>query len=91
MFNPNILYQGGYYKNDIKKKLNQKKRNTIRGMDTEHMNVHDKIDILADVIEYDSKNLKKTYKQSFVNFQNEFDEWKETQEFILPEIKNQEL
>ena len=55
------------------------------------MNVHDKIDILADVIEYDSKNLKKTYKQSFVNFQNEFDEWKETQEFILPEIKNQEL
>ena len=57
-------------------------------MDTEHMNVHDKIDILA---EYDSKNLKKTYKQSFVNFQNEFDKWKETQEFILPEIKNQEL
>ena len=91
VFNPNILYQGGYYKNDIKKKLNQKKRNTIRGMDTEHMNVHDKIDILADVIKYDSKNLKKTYKQSFVNFQNEFDEWKETQEFILPEIKNQEL
>ena len=37
-------------------------------MDTEHMNVHDKIDILADVIEYDSKNLKKTYKQSFVNW-----------------------
>lgn len=88
VFNPNILYQGGYYKNDIKKKLNQKKRNILRDMNTEHLNVHDKIDILADVIEYDSKNLKKTYKQSFVNFQNEFDEWKETQEFILPEIKN---
>lgn len=85
-FNLNILYQGGYYKNDIKKKLRQKKRNTIRS-NTEELNVHDKIDILADDIEYDSKILKSTYKKAFVNFQNEFNDWKQTQEFIYPEIK----
>ena len=85
-FNLNILYQGGYYKNDIKKQLRQKKRNTIR-CNTEELNVHDKIDILADDIEYDSKMLKSTYKKTFMNFQNEFNDWKQTQEFIYPDIK----
>ena len=85
-FNLNILYQGGYYKNDIKKQVRQKKRNTIR-CNTEELNVHDKIDILADDIEYDSKMLKSTYKKTFINFQNEFNDWKQTQEFIYPEIK----
>ena len=49
--------------------------------------MHDKIDILADDIEYDSKMLKSTYKKTFMNFQNEFNDWKQTQEFIYPEIK----
>lgn len=83
-FNLNFLYQGGYYKNNIKKKIRLKKRNTIN---TNVLSVHDKIDTLADGIEYDSKNLKKVYKKNIAAFQNEFNDWKQMQEFINPEIK----
>ena len=83
-FNLNFLYQGGYYKNNIKNMIRLKKRNTVN---TNELNVHDKIDILADGIEYDSKNLKKVYKKNIAAFQNEFNDWKQIQEFINPEIK----
>ena len=83
-FNLNFLYQGGYYKNNIKNMIRLKKRNTVN---TNELKVHDKIDILADGIEYDSKNLKKVYKKNIAAFQNEFNDWKQIQEFINPEIK----